>query len=433
MIIFIHSYIIYLYVKNTNEIEINKTNLYLTNELSIEFQKQKYTISTSYFLSDIINKFKRKNYKLCSFLLIAFLIIDITLFLMKNDLWVHFNSKHKTLPNFTSKNTTFYIASNIFNMENTIEYYLKQMKKLISYLGEENVVISFVENGDSQDSTRTYLENFQTYLKEKKIINKFVLNHEIEDPRKKYFSTLKYTRYRIEYYAKLRNKCLELLYDLPNIKYDNTIVLFFNDVVFRYEDIINLLSTNNENYDVVCGLDMSFMFYDRWVSIDLDGDGMTKYFPYFINKEGQDLVINHKPIRVFSCWNGVIAFKSFPLKDKKIQFRYKSNSTLPKTILTNPAKTYYESECTYFNIDLYSSGYTRKFINPEVRVSYEYEYLLKAKYHVPSLKHIVNYFWLYFVSLYIKRNKFMSNYVDKNIILNSKLESWYLENKLYDK
>ena len=306
------------------------------------------------------------------------------------------------------------------------------MKKLIAYLGEDNVIISFVENGDSQDNTRTYLKAFQTYLKEKNIINKFVFNHEIKDPREKNIYTLKYTRYRIEYYAKLRNKCLELLYDLPNINYNNTIILFFNDVVFKYQDIINLLSTNNENYDVVCGLDITFMFYDRWVSIDLDGDGMTKYFPYFINKEGQDLVINHKPIRVFSCWNGVIAFKALPLEDKKIKFRYKHNSILPKFMINNPSKTYYESECTYFNIDLYSLGYTRKFINPDVRVSYNYEYLIKAKNHVPSLKHTANYLWIYFVSLLKKRNKFMSNYADEKIFLNSKIKSWYLENKIYD-
>ena len=62
---------------------------------------------------------------------------------------------------------------------------------------------------------------------------------------------------------------------------------------------------------------MSFMFYDRWVSIDLNGEGMTKYFPYFINKEGQDLYINKKPIRVFSCWNGIITFNGSVFENKK--------------------------------------------------------------------------------------------------------------------
>ena len=308
--------------------------------------------------------------------------------------------------------------------------YLREMKKLINYLGEKNVIVSIVDNGDSTDKTGKYLEEFQNYLNERKIINKFVLNHEIDDPRKKSFFFLKYTPLRIEYYAKLRNKCLEFLYELENIDFNNTMILFFNDVVFKYEDIINLLSTNNEDYDAVCALDMYFLFYDRWVSIDFEGEGMRKYFPYFINKEGQDLVLNHKPIRVFSCWNGVIAFKAAPLKDKKVQFRYKLNATLPKHILTNPAKTYYESECTFFNIDLFSLGYNKKFINPDVRVAYKYHYLMRAKYYIPSFKHVANYFWSYFVSLTKKRNKLMSNYDERNITLNNMLRNWYFENRI---
>ena len=67
---------------------------------------------------------------------------------------------------------------------------------------------------------------------------------------------------------------------------------------------------------------------------------MTKYFPYFNNKEGQDLVVNHQPIRVFSCWNGVIAFKASPLKDKKVKFRNKNDRSVPKIMLNNPVKVY---------------------------------------------------------------------------------------------
>lgn len=59
-------------------------------------------------------------------------------------------------------------------------------------------------------------------------------------------------------------------------------------------------------------------FYDRWVAIDLDGNGFVRYFPFFKNKEAQDLIVNHKPVRVFSCWNGVIEFKASPIQDKKL-------------------------------------------------------------------------------------------------------------------
>ena len=410
----------YVFINNIN---YDSINIDLTEKLLIK----------SYFLSDLFIYLKKKNHLIIySLLLIFIFIINIILFLNRIYLWVHFNKKEKALPILSSKNTTFYITSNIFNVENIIDVFIREMKNLIDYLGENNVIISIVENGDSKDNTRTFLKEFNNYLNDRRIINRFILNHEIDDPRKDYFSSLRYTPFRIKYYAQLRNKCLELLYELPNIDFNNTMILFFNDIVFNYEDIINLLSTNNEEYDVACGLDMSFLFYDRWVSIDLDGEGMTKYFPYFINKEGQDLVVSHKPIRVFSCWNGIIIFKASPLKDKKVQFRYKVNATLPKNILKNPAKTYYESECTYFNIDLYSHGYTKKFINPDVRVSYEYKYLFRAKYYIPTFKHIANYFWLYFISLLKPRNKLMSNFKEINIELTSILKNWYNENRIND-
>ena len=423
LIIIIHTYFTSTYINNLFN---------YNSEIVCTFKsrRKEYPFFKSYFLSDIFIYIKKKK-KIRYFLLIlaALIIFDVTLFFNKTYLWVYFNKIEKTLPIFSSRNTTFYITSNIFNMENTIEIYIEQMKKLINYLGENNVIISIVENGDSKDNTRGLLKEFKKFLQDRKILNKFLLNHEIEDKRKNN-PYLKYTRLRIEYYANLRNKCLEFLYELSNIDFNNTIVLFFNDIVFYYEDIINLLSTNNENYDSVCGLDLNPYFYDRWVSIDLDGTGMSKYFPYFTNKEGQDLLINHKPIRIFSCWNGIIAFKADPLKNKAIQFRLRYNYTFPIAQTKNLVRTYYESECTYFNIDLHSLGFTKRFINPDVRVSYDYKYLFRAKYFIPSIEDIVNYFWFYFKCFTIRRTKIMSNYIEKNIKLNSDLHNWYLENRI---
>ena len=256
------------------------------------------------------------------------------------------------------------------------------------------------------------------------------MKHEIDDPRKKILPYRRYSPLRIKFLAELRNKCFDFLYELPNIDFDNTKIIYFNDIFFEYEDIINLLATNNEDYDAVCGLDFSDKFYDRWVSNDLDGNSFREHFPYFINKEAQDLVINHKPVRIFSCWNGVIAFKASPLKDKKIKFRYKMNNKKPIYRINNSARTFYESECTYFHIDLFSLGYFKKFINPDVRVTYQYKYYLKRKYFYPSFTEIKSYFFLYIQSLKEKRNKFMSNYKDKKIRFNKMLENWYRENKL---
>ena len=305
----------------------------------------------------------------------------MVLFLNRIKLWIYFNDKKKTLPMASSRNTTFYITAMISNMENIIDNYIKQMKKLINYLGEQNVVISIVENGDSKDQTRRYLREFQQYLNKKKVFNDFLLKHEIEDPRKKIFPFRKNTPLRIQFYAKLRNRCFDFLYKLPNIDFNNTKIIYFNDIVFEYQDIINLLSTNNEEYDAVCGLDFSNVFYDRWVSIDLDGNSLKRHFPFFINKHAQDLIVNHKPIRVFSCWNGVIVFSAAPFKDNIIRFRYKTKKKLYKHRINNDQKVDYESECTYFHIDLFNLGYTIKLINPDVRVTYQYKYYAKRKYY----------------------------------------------------
>ena len=368
--------------------------------------------------------------KIFLFLLIIFCSLDALIFVNRIKIWVNFNKKNNTLPKSYSKNTTFYIATNIINAGSIIESFIEEMSKLIHYLGEKNVIISVVENGDSKDNTRIFLKNFQNFLNEKCIINKFSLTKEIDDPRKTAKSFYFLSPSRIEFLSKLRNKCLDLLYEKDNIDFDNTIVIFFNDIVFRYEDIINLLSTNDEDFDAVCGLDMvDHYFYDAWVSIDLDGNGLSNLFPFFINKEAQDLVIYHKPIRVFSCWNGVIAFKASPLRNKKLHFRYNKNITLPKYRLNIPIVNYFDSECTYFHIDLFSLGYTKKFINPNVRVTYKNEGFFEAKYLIPTIKHIYNYFKLYFINFLKKRNKYMSNYINNEIKLELLLKNWYLENK----
>ena len=317
----------------------------------------------------------------------------------------------------------------ISNVESIIENYIVQMKKLIIYLGKQNVIISIVENGDSKDKTRKYLREFQQYLNKNKIVNQFILTHQVDDPRRKIIPFRRNSPLRIQFYAKLRNKCFDLLYKLPDIDFNNTKIIFFNDIFFEYEDIINLLSTNSENYDAVCALDFSNIFYDRWVSIDLNGNSLQPNFPFFINKEAQDLIINHKPIRVFSCWNGVIAFTAAPLKNKKIKFRYKRYNKPIKHRINNIQKVNYESECTYFHIDLFTLGYTKKFINPNVRVTYEYKYYLKRKYYYPFFEDIYSYFKLYFQSFKEKRNKFMSNFKDKEIKFNSLVNNWYLDNK----
>ena len=252
-----------------------------------------------------------------------------------------------------------------------------------------------------------------------------MLTHEIEDPRKQENLSEDQIKYmRIQYLAKLRNKCFDLLYQIPNLDINNIKVINFNDIIFSFEDIIKLLSTNNEDYDVVCAMDYYFNFYDIWVSIDLDGENLLDNFPYFKNKEAQDQYIYNKPIRIFSCWNGVIAFNASALKDKKLQFRDQDYSTKNTKEICHDLKAY-ESECTYFNIDMETLGFKKRFINPEVKVAYNYIYYYFSKYILPNTFELILYFKNYFISWTSRRNKKMSNLKSINLTYPSKLNDFY--------
>ena len=112
----------------------------------------------------------KKLQRISCIILALFFLIDVFLFENRISLWIYFNKKNKTLPISFSKKKIFYITSNIVNMENIIENYIEEMKKLIDYLGEKNIIISIVEYGDNADNTRIYLEDFKNYLNEKKIL-----------------------------------------------------------------------------------------------------------------------------------------------------------------------------------------------------------------------------------------------------------------------
>ena len=403
----------------------SKYNIILTTEVAD-------TDKIEYFLSDIFHYFKNNKKNIFRFIF-SLIIIKIILFYYYSKFWLFINSKEKVLPLSTSKNVKYYITSCVFNMEPIIADYINEMKKLINYLGEQNIIVSIVENGDSTDNTRDYLKEFKQYLDSKNIINKFILTPEVEDQRKKNPNII-IVHERMEYLAILRNKCFDLLYQTPNLDLDNIKVINFNDIVFSYEDIIKLLSTNNEDFDVACAMDYYFNFYDSWVSIDLDGEHFLDKFPYFKNKEGQDQYINKKPIRVFSCWNGVIAFNASALKNQNLKFRFENKvKDNKKEICKLPRlnqKRDYESECSYFNIDMETLGFKKRFLNPDVRVAYNYINYYFSKYILPNTFELFFYFENYFKSFYIKRNKNMSNIKNNNLTYPTILYNWHRCHKL---
>ena len=437
-LIMFHSYSITKFEENINKKENQLINGFSesdsNNKVQILNSENSISKENDFFLSYIFYYFKQSKKKLAQF--IAFLIIiKIILFYYNDKLWIYFRGKENILPISTFRNTKYYITACVLNMEPIIVDYINEIKKLINYLGEKNIIISIVENGDSKDKTREYLKEFSQFLDSKNISNKFVLTHETEDPRgDQTISHIMKKYLRIKYLATLRNRCFDFLYQIPDLDFNNLKIINLNDIVFTFEDVIKLLSTNKEDYDVVCAMDYFFNFYDTWVSIDLDGSHLLGNFPYFINKEGQDQYINKKPIRVFSCWNGIVAFNGSAFKNKNIQFRVESindpNRNISLFRLKTDVEDVYESECTYFHIDMENLGFKKRFINSEVRVAYNYKYYYFSKYILPNTFEFIFYFKNYLKSFTVKRNKNMSNLKDKNLTYPSILKNWYVYRKL---
>ena len=380
--------------KNQTEAKTNKNNEILNNY---------------YFLSKDIKYLWSDKYNLLMWLILL-ILLRIAIYFYDIKYWINFTDQQKLLSfnpntNNTNKNNTkYYISAVVYNMESIIKDWIEEMKKLIDYLGPENVIVSINENGDSEDRTRKYLNFFENYLINHKVINS-INTKKIEEKK---------DLDRIRFLARLRNKSLDLLYNIGGLDFSNTKIIFFNDIIYRYEDIIKLILTNNGNYDAVCGMDYYESFYDTWASIGLDGKQFRRYFPYMYNKEQQDAYINGEIIRTFSCWNGVTIINAKPFEDRN------------KLFFRNGRKLR-QSECTLLHADMYFMGYRKVFVNTQIAVSYTYEYYYKNHYLYPWTKNLITYFYYYFKYGYIRRNYNLTNLIDNDIDMDDNLDQVVLE------
>ena len=363
----------------SNDSEENKTDKDMKNK--------------SFFLSNYFYYF-RNNKKALLILLLSMIGIKISIYLYNIKFWIYFTPKEDILISDNINNTKYYICSIICNAETIIVDWIAQLKLLIDYLGKENIYISILENQDSKDNTRKYLSEFKNYLDENNIKNKIILEKILEKGEKE----------RIVYLGKLRDLSMNYLYEIKNLNFSNTKIIFINDIIYRYQDIIKLLSTNGgsyDSYDAVCGLDFYEGFYDSWASQLLDGIYFRRYYPYMSNKEAQDAVLNNDLIRTFSCWNGVTVFWAKAFEDKVLFFRHGYKIR--------------QSECLLIHADMHFMGFQKTLVNPTVKVAYTYEYYYKNYYLYPWTKNLVTYFFYYFRYILEKRNYKMTNIKDRGI------------------
>ena len=366
--------------------------------------KEKEEEKLDYFLSKYFSYFK--NNKIKFFLLLLFLIgIKICIYLYNIKFWIYFSSKEEILSSDNINNTKYYICSIICNAETIIVDWISQLKLLIDFLGKENVYISILENADSKDNTAIYLSDFKNYLDENNIKNKIILEKIAEKGEKE----------RIVYLGELRDLSMNYLYEIKNLNFSNTKIIFLNDIIYRYQDIIKLLSTNGgtyDSYDAVCGLDFYEGFYDSWASQLLDGMYFRRYYPYMSNKQAQDAVINNELIRTFSCWNGATVFWAKAFEDRVLYFRHGYKIR--------------QSECLLIHSDMHLMGFQKTLVDPSVKVAYTYEYYYKNYYLYPWTKNLFTYFFYYFRYFLQKRNYKMTNIKDRGIEMEPSFKQLWL-------
>jgi hypothetical protein len=88
---------------------------------------------------------------------------------------------------------------------------------------------------------------------------------------------------RIPIMAAFRNRALAPLFDAKSHFHDpSTLVLFLNDILVTADQLVELMLTNDMEYDMACSMDFeSLQLYDIWVARDLHGRHLSRWFPFF--------------------------------------------------------------------------------------------------------------------------------------------------------
>jgi len=290
-------------------------------------------------------------------ILICFIVITIHYFYLKKDDVVLLT------PLITKR--YYFIAALLMDNEKIMINWNKELLKFIEIIGNDYVYVSIIENGDSEDRTREYLENLQDILNKMNIKNNIIIT--------KLFD--RYGQDRVAWLASLRNAAINPLKSL-DWDYNNTRIIFLNDIWFHYIDLIKLINSNNGMYDMVCGMDFYYTFYDDWVARDINGNHLNNNYPYFHDHLSLKKIFSNygdDAIHVFSCWNGVTVMVASPFIQDQIRFR-----------ISYPNQTYH-SECFWLCYDFWNIGLQHIYINPHVKVAYNWFFYYLINYIYPQL------------------------------------------------
>ncbi|KAJ7622878.1 cryptococcal mannosyltransferase 1-domain-containing protein [Mycena rosella] len=300
--------------------------------------------------------------------------------------------------------TKVFIAVLFNNNIDILPHWIEEFTKVIHYLGTANVFISVVES-NSWDGTAEMLDEWKGTLDGMGVAHLIhTRDHVVPRPS---------DRDRIDFLSAARNLALAPLVEKGG--YD--VVLFSNDILIKAESVVELLKTNNGEWDMVCGLDVGrWGLYDVWVVRDRLGRLVSSLWPYFLEDAGIQAVMEDEPAPVFTCWNGIVAFRADPVLPIHLRKPGRlSTSPLPRPLsnthpaypqpasltpaLTPPlafrpstAKECISSESFNFPYDLRRQfDMQRIFLNPRVINAYEWRYFVWYKY---ITRHWVVVWWM---------------------------------------
>ncbi|KAF6844814.1 alpha-mannosyltransferase cmt1 [Colletotrichum musicola] len=260
------------------------------------------------------------------------------------------------------KKPKFFFALNIRQKVDLLPRLMGSIVEALRFLGPENCVLSIVE-GNSDNGTYEVLRALAPDVE--KLGAGYHFARSDLDPG---------AGDRIKKLAELRNMALAPLVDAPRRYAADAVVLFLNDVAICLEDILELAHQRLYlSADVTCAFDWTYVgadptFYDVWISRTIAGDSFFEIPPdgnwnsawiiFWNDDESRRRFFDHKPVQVFSCWNGAVAMTARPLLDQLVRFRAPGRGEC------------FQGEPQLFCKDMWNAGFGKIAVIPSVNLEY---------------------------------------------------------------
>ncbi|CDO77401.1 Glycosyltransferase Family 69 protein [Trametes cinnabarina] len=257
----------------------------------------------------------------------------------------------------------YFFAINLYNSFDIIPDLFATLFRVAAILGYHNVYVSIYENG-STDQTKALLRIFDA------LCRSVGLRVTIRTSMR----TRGAFNHRIEYLAEVRNAAfvpLHELRDAENEYFDS--IIFMNDILPCVDDLLELIwQSRRNNAGITCAADYMYheelgspVFYDNWVARDINGTALENapFESIFHHGPSQQRFMQHLPLQVQSCWNGIAVLDPAPFySPPHVRFRM-------ARITEGECSA---SECSLICNDYWEAGYGRILMVPRVKLAYDH-------------------------------------------------------------